>query len=164
MTVEKLRQIAKQANIHLPTSTPSSATHETGGEEEEEGEASGSESGEDGVLRGVNEVLRFVQALDRVNVDGVEPMWTPLPPSHAAPLRDDQVAGSSTSTKKRRAEPAAAVSARGGLESVGAEEGAAGWSAASRDDLIAMAPDSSRSPYYVSQKTAQKTAGTTEDS
>jgi hypothetical protein len=37
---------------------------------------------------------------------------------------------------------------------VAAEEGAVGWAAASRDDLVDMAPNSSKSPHYVSPKTA----------
>ena len=55
--------------------------------------AAATAAAEAGVLRGVNEVLRFVQALDRVDTEGVEPMWTPLRQSHAAPLRSDEVAG-----------------------------------------------------------------------
>ena len=92
ITMEKLRLVARQANINLPT--PSRA-HDRDDEDDDEdddeerlrgfqtvGIASGfeteGESGETGVLRGVNEVLRFVQALDSVNTDGVDPMWTPL--------------------------------------------------------------------------------------
>ena len=36
------------------------------------------ESPAEGALRGVNEVIRFVQALDKVDVEGFEPMWTVL--------------------------------------------------------------------------------------
>mmetsp|Transcript_37867 Transcript_37867/g.60724 ORF Transcript_37867/g.60724 Transcript_37867/m.60724 type:complete len:290 (+) Transcript_37867:85-954(+) len=141
VTVEQLRRVAKQANINLaPTSTLAGE-----GEEEKEGR----ETGEEGVLRGINEVMRFVHALDRVNTDGVAPMWTPLRQSHASPLRSDSVAG-----KHVRSKVASAAAAAGTLQGAAAEDGAAGWTAAQRDDLLAMAPDSSRAPYFVTMKTA----------
>ena len=98
--VDALRAVAKRANLNLDPDDEQSA------------------------LRGVNEVLRFVQALDRVDVEGVEPMWTPLPDTHACPLREDEVAETP------------------------------GWAAASREHLMAQAPDGSRAPYYAAAKTA----------
>ena len=80
--VDALRAVAKRANLNLDPDDEQDA------------------------LRGVNEVLRFVQALDRVDVEGVEPMWTPLPDTHACPMREDEVAETP------------------------------GWAAASREDLL----------------------------
>ena len=98
--VDALRAVAKRANLNLDPDDEQDA------------------------LRGVNEVLRFVQALDRVDVEGVEPMWTPLPDTHACPMREDEVAETP------------------------------GWAAASREDLMAQAPDRSRAPHYAAAKTA----------
>ena len=92
ITMEKLRLVARQANINLPTPSRARDREDEDDDEDDDeerlhgfqtvGVASGfeteGESGETGVLRGVNEVLRFVQALDSVNTDGVDPMWTPL--------------------------------------------------------------------------------------
>ena len=96
--------------------------------------------------------MRFVQALDRVDTEGVEPMWTPLRQSHEAPLRSDEVAGKK---KKNQAhDDDGKGGGGGGLAGAAVEEGKAGWRAAARDDLLHLAPDSSKSPHYVSPKTA----------
>ena len=155
--MEKLRQIAKQANINLPTTSDvdggDGGGDGVGEEKKRSGEAAA--AAEAGVLRGVNEVLRFVQALDRVDTEGVEPMWTPLRQSHAAPLRSDEVAGKRKKKNQAHNDAAAAKGGDGGgLAGAAAEEGEAGWRAAARDDLLHLAPDSSKSPHYVSPKTA----------
>lgn len=201
ITAEKLRQVAKQANINLPTTktatqttTGWNAVADGDGDGEEDGSGRrpsesghGESGGEAGLLRGVNEVLRFVRTLDGVDTDGVEPMWTPLRRSHVTPLRSDEVAGQTRANAKTPTAAAggggSAVAGHGAaavsrmvptslanrsigqsvnwpigqlasLAGAAAEEGAAGWQAAARDDLLGLAPDSSKSPHYVSPKTA----------
>ena len=87
---EKLRKVARQANIALPDEDAADDEEE---EDDDPPTLAAVESPAEGALRGVNEVLRFVQALDKVDVEGVEPMWTVLDDEHAAPLRADEVAG-----------------------------------------------------------------------
>ena len=117
------------------------------------------ESPAEGALRGVNEVLRFVQALDKVDVEGVEPMWTVLDDEHAARLRADEVAGA---RGRRRAAPKASSPTEEAwvLDGTRAEEGEHGWAASDRDELVGLAPDSSRAPFYVAAGT---TAGTDDE-
>ena len=95
---EKLRKVARQANIALPDDDAADEEDE----DDDHPTLAAVESPAEGALRGVNEVLRFVQALDKVDVEGVEPMWTVLDDEHAAPLRADEVAGA---RGPRRASP-----------------------------------------------------------
>lgn len=152
---EKLRKVARQANIALPD--------EDAADDEEADDdhptLAAVESPAEGALRGVNEVLRFVQALDKVDVEGVEPMWTVLDDEHAAPLRADEVAGA---RRRRRASSPNASPPTGTwvLDGTSAEEGDEGWAASDRDELVGLAPDSSRAPFYVAAGT---TAGTDDE-
>lgn len=152
---EKLRKVARQANIALPDED--AADEEEG--DEDHPTLAAVESPAEGALRGVNEVLRFVQALDKVDVEGVEPMWTVLDDEHAAPLRADEVAGA---RGPRRAAPNATPSPTETwvLDGTRAEEGEHGWAASDRDELVSLAPDSSRAPFYVAAGT---TAGTDDE-
>ena len=93
---EKLRKVARQANVALPDEA--AAADE---EDDDHPTLAAVESPAEGALRGVNEVLRFVQALDKVDVEGVEPMWTVLDDEHAAPLRADEVAGARGRRRRR---------------------------------------------------------------
>lgn len=152
---EKLRKVARQANIALPD-------EDAAADEEEDDDhptLAAVESPAEGALRGVNEVLRFVQALDKVDVEGVEPMWTVLDDEHAAPLRADEVAGA---RGRRRASSPNASPPTGTwvLDGTSAEEGDEGWAASDRDELVNLAPDSSRAPFYVAAGT---TAGTDDE-
>lgn len=152
---EKLRKVARQANIALPD--------EDAADDEEEDDdhptLAAVESPAEGALRGVNEVLRFVQALDKVDVEGVEPMWTVLDDEHAAPLRADEVAGA---RRRARASSPNESPPTGTwvLDGTSAEEGDEGWAASDRDELVGLAPDSSRAPFYVAPGT---TAGTDDE-
>jgi len=147
---EELRKVARQANIALPDEDAADDARPT---------LAAVESPAEGALRGVNEVLRFVQALDKVDVEGVEPMWTVLDDEHAAPLRADEVAGA---RRRRRASSPNASPPTGTwvLDGTRAEEGDEGWAASDRDELVNLAPDSSRAPFYVAPGT---TAGTDDE-
>ena len=151
---EKLRKVARQANVALPDED--AAADE---EDDDHPTLAAVESPAEGALRGVNEVLRFVQALDKVDVEGVEPMWTVLDDEHAAPLRADEVAGA---RGRRRAAPKASSPTEETwvLDGTRAEEGEHGWAASDRDELVGLAPDSSRAPFYVAAGT---TAGTDDE-
>ena len=153
---EKLRKVARQANIALPD--------EDAADDEEEDDdhptLAAVESPADGALRGVNEVLRFVQALDKVDVEGVEPMWTVLDDEHAAPLRADEVAGARRRARASSPNASPPTEETWVLDGTSAEEGDEGWAASDRDELVGLAPDSSRAPFYVAAGT---TAGTDDE-
>ena len=72
-------------------------------------------------------------------------------PTHASPLRADDVAGDEEARTRRSGEAAGGVQVLNGTV---AEEGAGGWSAVDRDELVGLAPDGSKKPYYVSPATA----------
>ena len=152
---EKLRKVARQANIALPDDDAADEEDE----DDDHPTLAAVESPAEGALRGVNEVLRFVQALDKIDVEGVEPMWTVLDDEHAAPLRADEVAGA---RGRRRASSPNASPPTGTwvLDGTSAEEGDEGWAASDRDELVGLAPDSSRAPFYVAAGT---TAGTDDE-
>ena len=96
----------------------------------------------DRAMRGMNDVLTFVRAMDDVDVADAEPMWTPHRGANAlsSPLRADVVA------------------TRGGGGS-GDGGGGDGWAAADREKLMAMAPDASRAPYYVAPRKTSPVGG-----
>ena len=150
---EKLRKVARQANIALPDEDAADDEEE---EDDDPPTLAAVESPAEGALRGVNEVLRFVQALDKVDVEGVEPMWTVLDDEHAAPLRADEVAGA---RRRARASSPNASPPTGTwvLDGTRAEEGEEGWAASDRDELVNLAPDSSRAPFYVAPGTSAGT-------
>ena len=152
---EKLRKVARQANIALPDDDAADEEDE----DDDHPTLAAVESPAEGALRGVNEVLRFVQALDKIDVEGVEPMWTVLDDEHAARLRADGVAGA---RGRRRASSPNAAPPTGTwvLDGTSAEEGDEGWAASDRDELVGLAPDSSRAPFYVAAGT---TAGTDDE-
>ncbi len=152
---EKLRKVARQANIALPDED--AADEEEG--DEDHPTLAAVESPAEGALRGVNEVLRFVQALDKVDVEGVEPMWTVLDDEHAAPLRADEVAGA-RGPRRAAPNPSPSPTETWVLDGTRAEEGERGWAASDRDELVSLAPDSSRAPFYVAAGT---TAGTDDE-
>jgi len=93
---DKLRKVARQANIAIPD-----AKDEEDDDEDDQPLFAAAESQAEGALRGVNEVLRFVQALDKVDVEGFEPMWTVLDDERSSPLRADEVAGRDVSLRAR---------------------------------------------------------------
>ena len=143
---DKLRKVARQANIAIPD-----AKDEEGAKDEDDHPLfAAAESPAEGALRGVNEVLRFVQAMDKVDVEGFEPMWTVLDDERSSPLRADEVAGRDVSLRARGKKR---DSADWVLDGVPAEAGVDGWAAADRDELVGLAPDSSRAPFYVAART-----------
>ena len=93
---DKLRKVARQANIAIPD-----AKDEEDDDEDDHPLFEAAESPAEGALRGVNEVIRFVQALDKVDVEGFEPMWTVLDDERSSPLRADEVAGRDVSLRAR---------------------------------------------------------------
>ena len=142
---DKLRKVARQANIAIPDAKD---------EEDDEDDHplfEAAESPAEGALRGVNEVIRFVQALDKVDVEGFEPMWTVLDDERSSPLRADEVAGRDVSLRARGKK---GDSTDWVLDGVPAEAGVDGWAAADRDELVGLAPDSSRAPFYVAARTS----------
>lgn len=149
---EKLRKVARQANIALPDED---AADDEDADDDDHPTLAAVESPAEGALRGVNEVLRFVQALDKVDVEGVEPMWTVLDDEHAAPLRADEVAGARR--QRRTTSPNATPAETWVLDGTSAEEGDVGWAASDRDELVNLAPDSSRAPFYVAAGTSAGT-------
>lgn len=149
---EKLRKVARQANIALPDED---AADDEDADADDHPTLAAVESPAEGALRGVNEVLRFVQALDKVDVEGVEPMWTVLDDEHAAPLRADEVAGARR--QRRTTSPNATPAETWVLDGTSAEEGDVGWAASDRDELVNLAPDSSRAPFYVAAGTSAGT-------
>ena len=66
---DKLRKVARQANIAIPDAKD----EEDAKDEDDHPLFEAAESQAEGALRGVNEVLRVVQALDKVDVEG---FWT----------------------------------------------------------------------------------------
>lgn len=143
---DKLRKVARQANIAIPD-----AKNEEDDDEDDHPLFEAAESPAEGALRGVNEVIRFVQALDKVDVEGFEPMWTVLDDERSSPLRADEVAGRDVSLRARGKK---GDSADWVLDGVPAEAGVDGWAAADRDELVGLAPDSSRAPFYVAARTS----------
>ena len=143
---DKLRKVARQANIAIPD-----AKNEEDDDEDDHPLFAAAESPAEGALRGVNEVLRFVQALDKVDVEGFEPMWTVLDDERSSPLRADEVAGRDVSLQARGKK---GDSTDWVLDGVPAEAGVDGWAAADRDELVGLAPDSSRAPFYVAARTS----------
>ena len=142
---DKLRKVARQANIAIPD-----AKDEEDDDEDDHPLFAAAESPAEGALRGVNEVIRFVHALDKVDVEGFEPMWTVLDDERSSPLRADEVAGRDVSLRARGKK---GDSADWVLDGVPAEAGVDGWAAADRDELVGLAPDSSRAPFYVAART-----------
>ena len=143
---DKLRKVARQANIAIPD-----AKDEEDDDEDDHLLFAAAESPAEGALRGVNEVIRFVQALDKVDVEGFEPMWTVLDDERSSPLRADEVAGRDVSLRARGKK---GDSTDWVLDGVPAEAGVDGWAAADRDELVGLAPDSSRAPFYVAARTS----------
>ena len=143
---DKLRKVARQANIAIPD-----AKNEEDDDEDDHPLFEAAESPAEGALRGVNEVIRFVQALDKVDVEGFEPMWTVLDDERSSPLRADEVAGRDVSSRARGKK---GDSADWVLDGVPAEAGVDGWAAADRDELVGLAPESSRAPFYVAARTS----------
>ena len=143
---DKLRKVARQANIAIPD-----AKDEEDDDEDDHPLFAAADSPAEGALRGVNEVLRFVQALDKVDVEGFEPMWTVLDDERSSPLRADEVAGRDVSLRARGKK---GDSADWVLDGVPAEAGVDGWAAADRDELVGLAPESSRAPFYVAARTS----------
>ena len=144
---DKLRKVARQANIAIPDAKD----EEDAKDEDDHPLFAAAESPAEGALRGVNEVLRFVQALDKVDVEGFEPMWTVLDDERSSPLRADEVAGRDVSSRTRGKK---GDSTDWVLDGVPAEAGVDGWAAADRDELVGLAPDSSRAPFYVAARTS----------
>ena len=143
---DKLRKVARQANIAIPD-----AKNEEDDDEDDHPLFEAAESPAEGALRGVNEVIRFVQALDKVDVEGFEPMWTVLDDERSSPLRADEVAGRDVSSRARGKK---GDSTDWVLDGVPAEAGVDGWAAADGDELVGLAPDSSRAPFYVAARTS----------
>ena len=86
--------------------------------------------------RGVNEILRFVRALDHhEGVDHLEPMWTTLGEDHDAGGRDDVVL--------ERARKSAGADDRSAAET--------GWAPLRREHLLSVAPERARrrAPHFV---------------
>ena len=90
--------------------------------------------------RGVNEVLRFVRALDHIEgVDHLEPMWSTLSEDHdSGPGRDDK----------------GCFGEDGDDSSADADESRAaraGWAPMRREDLLSVAPERTRrrAPHFV---------------
>ena len=86
--------------------------------------------------RGVNEILRFVRALDHhEGVDHLEPMWTTLGEDHDAGGRDDVVL--------ERARKSAGADDRSSAET--------GWAPLRREHLLSVAPERARrrAPHFV---------------
>lgn len=151
---EKLRKVARQANIALPDED---AADDEDADADDHPTLAAVESPAEGALRGVNEVLRFVQALDKVDVEGVEPMWTVLDDEHAAPLRADEVAGARRQRRASSPNATPPTEETWVLDGTSAEEGDVGWAASDRDELVNLAPDSSRAPFYVAAGTSAGT-------
>ena len=94
--------------------------------------------------RGVNEILRFLRALDHhEGVDHLEPMWTTLGEDHDAGGRDDVVLEPSD-------------------ETTAAESG---WAPLRREHLFSVAPERSRrrAPHFVAAIGTTKPEGDHED-
>ena len=144
---DKLRKVARQANIAIPDAKD----EEDAKDEDDHPLFAAAESPAEGALRGVNEVIRFVQALDKVDVEGFEPMWTVLDDERSSPLRADEVAGRDVSSRARGKK---GDSTDWVLDGVPAEAGVDGWAAADGDELVGLAPDSSRAPFYVAARTS----------
>ena len=144
---DKLRKVARQANIAIPDAKD----EEDAKDEDDHPLFAAADSPAEGALRGVNEVIRFVQALDKVDVEGFEPMWTVLDDERSSPLRADEVAGRDVSLRARGKK---GDSTDWVLDGVPAEAGVDGWAAADRDELVGLAPDSSRAPFYVAARTS----------
>ena len=86
--------------------------------------------------RGVNEILRFLRALDHhEGVDHLEPMWTTLGEDHDAGGRDDVVL--------ERARKSAGADDRSAAET--------GWAPLRREHLLSVAPERARrrAPHFV---------------
>jgi hypothetical protein len=89
--------------------------------------------------RGVNEVLRFVRALDHIEgVDHLEPMWSTLSEDHdAGPGRDDGGLGENGDDASADADETRAARA--------------GWAPMRRENLLSVAPERTRrcAPHFV---------------
>jgi len=100
--------------------------------------------------RGVNEVLRFVRALDHIEgVDHLEPMWSTLSEDHdAGPGRDDGGLGENGDDASADADESRAARA--------------GWAPMRRENLLSVAPERTRrcAPHFVAATaTAKKGRG-----